>query len=114
VLTDRAHGWIEPKQGPIAARNGEVLLLHAEAHVDAVGDALAIGQDQGCSYVSFRLAERVQRLLRVGAHGDLRNVDIAIGDRLESEVLARDALAGGRELSHGSEGRRLRRLAAGV
>jgi hypothetical protein len=30
------------------------------------------------------------------------------------EVLTRDALAGGRELGHGSEGRRLRRLAAGV
>ena len=77
-------------------------------------DALAVGEDQRRSLVGLGLAEGVQRLLRVGAHGDLRDVDIAIGDRLESEILACHPLAGARELRHGAERRRLRGLAAGV
>ena len=79
-----------------------------------MGDTLGVGEDQRGALVGLGFAKSVERLLRVGAHGDLRNINVAVGDRLEREVLARDALAGGGELRGGAERRRLRRLAAGV
>ncbi len=53
-------------------------------------------------------------MLRIGAHRDLGHINVAIGDRLQREVLARGALAGRGEFRHRAERRRLRRLAAGV
>ena len=75
---------------------------------------MAVGQDQRGPLIGLRLAKGLQGLLRIGAHGDLRHVDVAVGDRLQRQILARDALARGGELGDRAERRRLRGLAAGV
>ena len=105
---------IVPEQRPIAAGDGSVLLLHAVAQIEAVGDAVAVGEDEGRSVIGLGVAQRLDRLLRAAAQRDLRHVDVAIGDGLKRQILARRALAGGGELGRGAERRRLRGLAAGV
>ena len=64
--------------------------------------------------VRLRLAQRHQRLLGVGAERDLGDVGVAVGDRLQGEILARHLLAAGGELGGSAERGRLGRLAAGV
>ena len=79
-----------------------------------MGDAVAVGDDQRRSLVGLRLAQRPQGLLGVGAHCHPGDVDVAIGDRLQGEVLLGNPLAGGGELGHRAERRRLGGLPAGV
>ena len=57
--------------------------------LDALRDAVAVGEHQRGPVVGLRLAERAQRLLRVGAHGHPGHVDVAVGDGLQGEVLLR-------------------------
>ena len=114
ALADASHGRIETKQRPVAAGDRQVLLLHAETHVDAVSDALAIGEDQRGTVIGLRLPKRIQRLLRIGAHRDLGHIDVAIGDGLQGEILARDPLPGRREFCDRAKRGRLRGLTAGV
>ena len=64
--------------------------------------------------VGLRLAEGAQRLLGIGAHRDPGDVDVAVGDRLQGEVLLGHGLAGGGELGDRAERGRLGHLAAGV
>src|SRR6516165_10846499 len=45
VFTNVTHCRIVADERPIAAGYGEVLLLHAEAHIDAMGDAMAVGEN---------------------------------------------------------------------
>ena len=101
-------------QRPVAAGHGAVLLAEPVAHLDAVRDAVAVGDHQRRAVVGLGLAEGAQGLLRVGAHRDPGDVDVAVGDRLQREVFLRHGLAGGGELGDGAERRRLGRLAAGV
>ena len=75
---------------------------------------MAVGEHQRGAVVGLRLAERRQCLLRIGAHRDPGDVDAAVGDRLQGEVLLGHGLAGGGELGDRAERRRLRHLAAGV
>ena len=114
ILADGAHHRVEAEQRPISAGRRQVLLLHAEAHIDAVRDAVAVGKNQRWPGIRLGLAKRLQRVLRIGTHRHLGDIDVAIGDRLQREVLARRPLARGGELRHGAERRRLRSLAAGV
>jgi F-type H+-transporting ATPase subunit epsilon len=95
---------VEAEQRPVAAGGRQVLLLHAEAHVDAVRDAVAVGEDQRRPGPGLGLAERLQRLLRIGAHRHLGDIDVAIGDRLQRQVLARGALAGAANLATAPSG----------
>ncbi len=114
VLVDGPHHRVEAEQRPVAAGGRQVLLLHAEAHVDAVGDAVAVGENERRPRIGLGLAEGLQRMLRIGAHGDLGDIDIAVSDRLEGEILSGRPLARRGELCDRPERRRLRRLAAGV
>ena len=114
VHAPRPHRRIEAEQRPVAGSHGARRLLHAVAHVGAVGDALRVRQDQGRSGVGLRLAHGHERLLVVRPHGDLGDVDAAVGDGHQRQVLARDRLARRGEFRRRAERRRLRRLAAGV
>ena len=77
-------------------------------------DAVAVGEHERGAVVGLGLAERAQCLLGIGAHRDPGDVDVAVGDRLQGEVLLGHGLAGGGELGDRAERRRLRHLAAGV
>src|SRR3984957_19045929 len=82
-------------QWPMSCGDRAVLLIHPETHIDAARNALAVADHQRRAIVSLRLAEGLQSLLRVGTHGDLRDVDVSVSDRLQREILLRHRLAGG-------------------
>ena len=98
----------------MAGGHGARGLLHAVAHVDAVRDALRVRQDQGRSRVRLGLAHGHERLLVVRPHGDLGDVDAAVVDGHQRQVLAWRRLPRRGEFRRRAERRRLRRLAAGV
>ena len=93
-FADRTHHWVESEQRPVAARRRQVLLLHTVAQIEAVRDAVAVSEDQRWAAIGLRLPEREQGLLRIRAHRHLGDVDVSVSDRLQRQVLARDALAG--------------------
>ncbi len=99
---------------PVARRDRLLLVAHRRGHVDAVGDAGAVGDDQRGAAVRLRLAEGLERLERIGAHGHGGHVDVAVVDGHHAQVLLAHGLAAGGELGHGRPRGRLRRLAAGV
>ena len=114
VLSGRPQHRVIAQQRPVPAGHGTVLLIHPLTHFDAVRNALAVGDYQRRAVVRLRFAECLQRLLRVGTHRDLGDVDVAVGDRLESEILQRHRLTGSGELGHRAQWGRLRHLTAGV
>ena len=75
---------------------------------------MAVGEDQRRPVIGLGFAEGLQRVLRISAHRDLRDIDVAISDGLQRHVLARRALARGRELRNGAERGGFRSLATGV
>ena len=77
-------------------------------------DARAVGDDQRRARIGLGLAQRLHRLVDLGAEGHLGDVDVAVAHRLEAEVLLGDLLAGDGELGGGAQRRRLGLLAAGV
>ena len=114
IAAGRADDRVVADERPVAARHGAVLLVEALLHVDAVRDAVAVGEDQRRAVVGLGLAEGGQGLLGIGTHRDARDVDAAVRDRLEREVLLGDGLAGRGELGDRAERGRLRHLAARV
>ena len=99
---------------PVARVDGELVLLHARLHLDAVCDAVAVRDDQRRPVVRVGLRERLHRLCVVRAHRDLRDVDVAVGGGDHPEILLARSLATGGELGHRAAGCRLRRLAARI
>ena len=99
---------------PLAAVDSGLLVLHAVGHVDTVGDAVAIGDDEGGAVVGFGFEEGFEGVLVFGAHGDACHVDVAVSHGDQAEVLLAPGLASGRELGDGAPGRGLGHLAAGI
>ena len=105
---------IEPVERPDAGVDGQLLLRRAVRHVVAVGDAVAVGDDQRRAGIGLGFEKRLRRLRHLGAERDPRDVDVAVHVRQQAEILLSDRLAGGGELRGRAERRRFRRLAAGV
>ena len=105
---------MEAVQRPVARSHGIVLVRHRGPHVDPVGDARRVGDDQRRSRPRLGLGERLDRLDVVRTDRDLRDVDVAVASRFDAEVLLRGVLAAGRELRHRGAGRGLRGLPARV
>ncbi len=101
-------------QRPEAGLHDVLLMRHRRRHVDAVGDAVAVGQDQRRPAIRLRLAERPHRLGRIAAHRDLGDVDVAVRNGQHAQVLLARRFAGGGEFRHRRPRRRLGRLAARV
>ena len=64
VAAGRAHHRVVADQRPVPAGDRAVLLVEPVAHLDAVRDAVAVGDHQRRPVVGLGLAERLQRLLR--------------------------------------------------
>ena len=77
-------------------------------------DTGRIGDDQRRAVVSFGFFNGLEDLVVIGSHGDLSDIDVAIGHCHRSEVFLADALAGRREFGDGADRGALRRLSAGV
>ena len=69
-------------QRPVSAGHRTVLLVEAITQLEAMCDAVAVGDHDRRPVVGFGLPEGEQRLLRIGAHGDSRDVDVAVRNDL--------------------------------
>ena len=101
---------------PVARVDGALHLGLRAAHaaLESVREAGRVGDDHGAAFVFLGLAQRLDELVHVGAHRDLRDVDVAVGHEHRAEVFFRDALAADAELRDRAYRRRLRGLASGV
>ena len=107
-------GRREAVERPVARPHGVLHVGHRLRHVDAVGDAGRIGDDEARPGPRLGLDQRLRGLGVVGADRDLGDVDVAVGAGDRAQVLLADALARCRELRDRAAGGGLRRLAAGV
>src|SRR6185295_8542642 len=114
VLSLQGAAWIVAIERPIRGVNSHLLLIHAFRHIDSVGDAMTVSDDQGWPVVRFGFDERLQRLSIVGSHRDLSHVDVAVPYRHQSEVLLRSRFSARRKLCHRAKRRRLGSLSARV
>ena len=80
-------------QGPVAATHRVLHVAHRLGHVDAVGDAGAVGDDERRSRPGVGLEQRLDGLRVVGPQRDLGHVDVAVGARDRAEVFLGRALA---------------------
>ena len=109
-----ARSGIVAIEQPLARLDRDLLVAHGGRHVDAVRDAVRVGNDDARSVVGFRFEERLERVLVFRAHGDAGDVNIAVAHGHQPEIFLRARLAAGGELRDCSAGRGLRGLAAGI
>src|SRR5207302_161050 len=106
--------WVVAVQRPVAALDGVLLVTHRGAHLDAVGDARAVGDDERRSVPRLGFGEGLDRLDVVAAHCDLGHVDVAVRHGQQPQILLAGALAVGGELGYSTARRGLGGLPAGV
>ena len=99
---------------PAAAGDGLLLLMHALSHVDAVGNAMGVGQDQGGAGEGFRLQEHPQGVLVAGSHRHAGHIGAAVGHCHQAQIFFGGGFAAARKLRHRTLGRGFGHLAAGV
>ena len=109
-------GRVEAVEVPVTALDGalhlELAVLHAA--LDGVHLAGAVADDQGRAVVGLGLLDGLQGLRRVGTHGNLGDVDVAVGHGDLGEGLLLGHLAGGSKLRDLAEVRGLGGLATRV
>ena len=116
VLFDE--GGVETPQVPVAALHSFLLLglalAHATLGLQTVVDTRSVSNDDRRAVPCLGLADGLQALCVVGAHGDLCHIHISVGGGDHAQVFLADALALGGKLCDGAERCGLRCLAAGV
>src|SRR5690349_5124817 len=114
IELEAAFFGVEAEERPVAGIDGGLLLIDAEAQVVAVGDAVAVGDDEARAIVGFGFEEGFDAVHVAGAHGDLGDVDAAIADGHHGEVFFAGRFTAGGELGDGAARCGLGGLAAGV
>jgi len=101
-------------QRPVTGIHSTFLLDLRFRHVDTMEHTGSIGNDDGRTIVRFSFADRGQRLLAVGTHGNAGDVDVAVAHAHKTEVLLGHAhTVGGKERDSTDRGG-LGSLTAGV
>ena len=80
-------------QQPLTRFNRNLLIGHGRGHVDAVSDAMRVGNDDARPVVGFRFQEGFEGVLIFRAHCDTGDINIAVGHGHESEIFFRAGLA---------------------
>src|SRR5437764_12589732 len=88
---------VEAVERPTARLDRELLLAHPQRHVNAVRDALAVGDDERRAVVRLRFEESLDRVRVTRAHCYLRYVDVAVLRGHHAEVFLRRRLTACRE-----------------
>ena len=117
VLAFLGQSGIVAPEVPVAALDGLLLLglalAHAALGLQTVVDTGSVGDDDRRSVPSLGLADSLQGLSVVSTHGNLSDIDVAVGGSDHTEVLLADALTLGSELSDSAERCSLRGLTTG-
>ncbi len=113
-LTALDASGIEAIQGPDAGIHREFLLVGPKPQIIAVGDAVAVGDDERGPIEALGFPDGLHRVGVLGAEGDGSDVDVAIAHRHQAQVFLVDSLARGGELGGGAQRRALGCLAPGV
>ena len=87
---------------PVATGNGFLLLVKTLCQVEAVVDAVGIGNDQGWPVIGLSLGKGLDCLGRVGADCHLGYINIAVGGEDHADVFFRHLLASRSKLCCGS------------
>ena len=69
---------IETVERPYAGIHRQLLLRHAVSHVVAVGDAMAVGDDERRPGIGLGLEKCLHGLRHLGPHGDAGDVDVTV------------------------------------
>src|ERR1019366_2363958 len=99
---------------PLAGVYRRFLVLHAGGHVDAMGDAMGVGNDEAGAVVGFGFEEGLEGVLVFGAHGDAGDIDVAVAHGHHAEIFFASGFAAGGELGDCGARRGLGLLPAGV
>ena len=99
---------------PVTAVDGVFDAILGLAHVDAVCDAGAVGDDERRAFVFFGFLEGLEGLVAVGAEGDGGDVNITVSHGELAEVFLAARFAAGCEFGDGAARGRLGGLTAGV
>ena len=97
VLTGLFLGGVVVPEVPVAALDGELLLVLRATHadLDAVVDAGGVADDERRAVVGLGLLDDLEVLGLAGAHGDLSDIDVAVALGNHAEVFLADFLAAG-------------------
>mmetsp|Transcript_3981 Transcript_3981/g.7754 ORF Transcript_3981/g.7754 Transcript_3981/m.7754 type:complete len:238 (-) Transcript_3981:3477-4190(-) len=114
VLALQSVGWIVSIEGPVARVDGCALLLVSRGRLDAMSDAVAVGDDERGSWIRLRLEEGLDGVGVVRTHGHGGHVDVAVRHRDGAQVLLAGGFAALRELGHGGARRGLAALPSRV
>ena len=110
----RSASGVVAVQGPVAGADGVAHVGHRPGHVEPVGDAGRVGDDQRRARPGLGLQQGLDGLHVAGPDGHLGHIDVAVGHGQHAQVLLGGLLAAGGELGHRPPRGRLGRLAAGV
>ena len=86
ILAQLRQVWIIAVQRPVAGLHRGFLLIHPVHQVIAVGDAVAVSDDDGRPVVGVGFQERLQGLHIARTHGDLRHINVAVADGHHAQV----------------------------
>ena len=78
VLSHQCSFWIIAIQQPLAGVDCKLLVGHRRRHIDTVGDAVRIGDDEAGAIVGFRFQKCLERVFVLRAHGHAGDIDVAI------------------------------------
>src|SRR6187401_2864066 len=71
---------------PLARVYRCLLVLHARRHIDPVGDAVTVSNNEGRTIECFCFEERLKGMLILCPHRDRSDIDVAVGHHHQSQV----------------------------
>ena len=99
---------------PVTAVDSVFNAILGLGHIDTVGDAGAVSDDEGRAIIFFSFLEGFKGLVAVSAESDRGNVNVAVSHGELTEVFLAARFAAGREFGDGAAACGLRCLTAGI
>src|SRR6266542_2339394 len=100
-LHRRLTAWIVAIEKPLAGIDHGLLVLHRRRHLETMGDAVAVGDDQRGPFVGLRLDECLEGVLVFRTEGHAGDVDVLVGHGDEAEVFFGRRFSAGGEFRYG-------------
>ena len=95
---------IVTEEGPVTRLHGIALLVESMAKVVAMGNAMAVGNDQRGSRIGFGFLYGLQCMHIIGSHGDLCHIGGPVSNGLQGKVFFTRGLSFDGKLGTGTDG----------